>query len=239
MLLTRTRMLFGDKAMETLSQSKVLLFGLGGVGGSVAEALARSGIGEMHLVDNDTVDESNLNRQLFATKETIGMPKTEAAARRLSLVSDVRLRLFPIFFMPENADAIDFSVYDYVIDAVDTVAAKIAIIEHAQAARVPVITCLGTGNKTDPGKLLISDLYETSVCPLAKVMRHECRKRGLEGIKALWSTETPRKTSPLPDMVLPQGKRSVPASCAFVPNAAGLLIASRVVRDLIERGGNA
>ncbi|MBQ8136842.1 MAG: ThiF family adenylyltransferase, partial [Clostridia bacterium] len=170
---------------------------------------------------------------IYATKETIGVLKTEAAALRLSQVSDVKLRLFPLFYTPETADAIDFSIYDYVIDAIDTVAAKIAIIERAKAAHVPVITCLGTGNKLDPGRLLISDLYETSVCPLAKVMRHECRKRGLEGVKALWSTEPPRKTAPLPGMALPEGKRSIPASCAFVPNAAGLMIASEVTRDLI------
>ena len=231
MFLTRTRMLFGSAAVDRLQKARVLLFGLGGVGGSAAEALARSGIGFLHLVDADTVEPSNLNRQLFAARSTIGLPKTQAAKQRLQDVSDARIETSDLFYLPETADTIDFAGFDYVVDAIDTVAGKLAIAEQARAAGIPQICCLGTGNRTDPSRLRIGDLYETSGCPLARVMRRECRKRGIDRLRVLYSTEEPRV--PIPISAPEPGKRQPPASCAFVPPAAGLLIASQVVRDLI------
>ncbi len=224
--LERTRLLLGDEAVDKLLGSRVLLFGLGGVGGHAAEALCRSGIGQLTLVDGDTVAESNLNRQLFATLETVGLPKTEAAARRLrSIRPGCELDLRSLFYLPGQEEQFDFSAYDYIVDAVDTVSAKISLAERAYACGTPLISCMGAGNKLDPTALRVGDVYGTSVCPLARVMRTELRRRGIPRLKVVWSPEKPRQV-PLRD-----GQR-FPASCAFVPAAAGLILAGEVVKDL-------
>ena len=218
--------------MEKLAGSRVALFGLGGVGGYALEALVRSGVGALDLIDHDTVDTTNLNRQILALTDTVGRLKVDVAAERARAIDpDVRLTLYPVFFLPENADDFDFTRYDYVVDAVDTVAAKLALAEKAQAAGTPIISCMGTGNKLDPAQLRVADLYDTSVCPLAKVMRREARKRGITSLKVVYSREeamTP--VSPVPG----KAGRPAPGSTAFVPAAAGLLLASEVVRDLIK-----
>ena len=230
----RTRRLLGAAGMEKLANSRVPLFGIGGVGGHCAEALARSGIGHLTLVDNDNVAASNLNRQLFATAETVGLPKLEAARLRLlSVAPELSLTLVPLFVLPENAGTIPFGEYDYVIDAVDTVAAKLAIIEGAKNAGTPMLSCMGTGNKLHPELLEIADLANTSVCPLARVMRRELKKRGILHVPVVYSKEEP--LPPLEDEeALPEGssRRQIPGSTAFVPAAAGLLLASVVVREL-------
>ena len=232
--LKRTCRLIGEVGMERLKKSCVLLFGIGGVGGHCAEALARSGIGHLTLVDNDTIAKSNLNRQLFATAETVGLPKLEAARTRLlAAAPGISLTLLPLFFLPENADAINFAEYDYVIDAVDTVAAKIEIIVRATAAGVPVISCMGTGNKLYPEMLELADLASTSVCPLAKVMRHELKKRGILHVPVVYSRELPF-SSIEDEEEMPSGsaRRQIPGSTAFVPATAGLILAGAVVREL-------
>ena len=235
-IFARTRLIFGDEAMERLSRARVALFGVGGVGGYAAEALARSGIGAIDIIDNDTVSESNLNRQIIALRSTVGMYKTDAAAARIHDINpDCKVTGHRIFFLPENKDWIDFRQFDYVIDAIDTVSGKLSIIECADAAGVPVISSMGTGNKTDPSLLTVTDIYGTSVCPLARVMRHECRKRGIKKLKVVFSTEEPR--TPQKTETSANGK-PVPGSTAFVPPAAGLLIASEVVKYIAE-GANA
>ena len=235
-IFARTRLIFGDEAMERLSRARVALFGVGGVGGYAAEALARSGIGAIDIIDNDTVSESNLNRQIIALRSTVGMYKTDAAAARIHDINpDCKVTGHRIFFLPENKDCIDFRQFDYVIDAIDTVSGKLSIIECADAAEVPVISSMGTGNKTDPSLLTVTDIYGTSVCPLARVMRHECRKRGIKKLKVVFSTEEPR--TPQKTETSANGK-PVPGSTAFVPPAAGLLIASEVVKYIAE-GANA
>ncbi len=235
-IFARTRLIFGDEAMERLSRARVALFGVGGVGGYAAEALARSGIGAIDIIDNDTVSESNLNRQIIALRSTVGMYKTDAAAARIHDINpDCKVTGHRIFFLPENKDCIDFRQFDYVIDAIDTVSGKLSIIECADAAGVPVISSMGTGNKTDPSMLTVTDIYRTSVCPLARVMRHECRKRGIKKLKVVFSTEEPR--TPQKTETSANGK-PVPGSTAFVPPAAGLLIASEVVKYIAE-GANA
>ena len=218
--------------MRKLAESRVALFGLGGVGGYALEALVRSGIGALDLFDHDRVDVTNLNRQILALTDTVGRLKVEAAAERARRISpDVSLTLHPVFFLPENADEFDFTLYDYVIDAVDTVAAKLAIVEKAKAAGTPAISCMGTGNKLDPSALRAADLFETSVCPLAKVMRREARKRGITSLKVVYSREEPiTPVSPAPG----KAGRPAPGSTAFVPAAAGMLLAAEVVRDLIR-----
>ena len=234
----RTRLVLGREAVEKLKNARVAVFGLGGVGGYVVEALARSGVGALDLIDNDTVALTNLNRQIIATHTTLGMPKTEAAkARVLDINPGCRVTVHNLFFLPETADNFDFTRYDYVVDAIDTVTAKLALIEKCAAAGTPIICSMGTGNKLDPTLLEIADIYETSVCPLARVMRAECRKRGIKSLKVLYSKEEPiaPKTGDVDD---PEetGRRAVPGSTAFVPPAAGLIIAAEVVRALsIER----
>ena len=218
----RTQMLLGEDAMERLATSRVAVFGLGGVGGHVVEALARSGIGALDLIDNDTVALSNLNRQIIATENTLGELKTEAAkARVLSVNPNCRVTLHNCFFLPENADTFDFSAFDYVVDAIDTVSGKLAIIEKALAAGVPVISSMGTGNKLNPAMLTVSDISETSYDPLARVMRRELKKRGITSLKVVWSRES-------------GSRRSTPGSTPFVPGCAGLILASEVVRDLLS-----
>ena len=233
----RTRLVLGAEALTKLKNARVAVFGLGGVGGAAVEALARSGVGALELIDSDTVAVTNLNRQLIATHTTLGMKKTEAAkARVLDINPDCRVKVRNEFFLPENADAWDFTAYDYVIDAVDTVAAKLCLAERCAAAGTPIISCMGTGNKTDPTRLEIADIYRTSVCPLAKVMRRECRKRGIKRLKVLYSREEP--VTPKTDEVAEKeetGRRSTPGSTAFVPPAAGFIIAAEAVKDMIKR----
>ena len=225
-------MLLGDEGMERLKRSRVAVFGLGGVGGYVVEALARSGVGALDLVDNDTVAPSNLNRQIIATRDTLGMKKTEAAAQRVrSIDPTIRVKTFDVFLTRENAGDFTYSDYDYIVDAIDTVSAKIELICRAQAAGVPIISSMGTGNKLDPSRLRIADLSETRNCPLARVMRKELRRRGIEHVKVVFSTELPMDTPPSGETREASG-RPVPGSVAFVPSAAGLLAAGEIVRHL-------
>ena len=233
--LIRTRLLFGDEAIQKLQRSRVALFGLGGVGGYALEALVRSGVGALDLVDCDVFSESNLNRQLLATRETLGRLKTDVARERaLSINPDCRIRTHELFFLPGTKDQFDFSGLDYVIDAIDTVTGKLCLIEAAREAGVPIISCLGTGNKTDPAKLTVADLFETSVDPLARVMRKECKKRGIASLKVVYSTEDPvRPWREAPAPGQPR-TRDIPGSTAFVPAAAGLLLAREVVMALIQ-----
>ncbi len=227
----RTEKVLGADAMERLRKARVAVFGIGGVGGHVVEALARSGIGALDLVDHDTVALSNLNRQIIALHSTLGQKKVEAArARVLDISPGCRVTAHDLFFLPENAGDFDFSGLDYVVDAIDNVSAKIALILRCLSGNIPVLSCMGTGNKVDPSRLRIGDLSETSVCPLARVMRRELRRRGVEHLKVLYSTEAPRTPFPSPeDDPL---RRSTPGSTSFVPSVAGLLLASQVILDL-------
>lgn len=233
----RTEMLFGTEAMEKLREANVAVFGIGGVGGYVVEALARSGIGCLTLVDNDTVAESNLNRQIIATYDTIGKDKVSVMKERiLSINPEIEVITKNCFYLPERAAEFDFSQYSYVVDAIDTVTAKIDLVLQTRKAGTPIISCMGTGNKLDPGRLEIADIYQTSVCPLAKVMRKELRARGVEHLKVLYSKEEPRTplTELLPEEEKASGRRGIPGSTAFVPPAAGLMIAAEIVRELSE-----
>ena len=233
---SRTRRLLGDAAMARLAAARVAVFGLGGVGGSCAEALARSGVGALDLFDDDAVSLTNLNRQAVATHDTLGMPKVDAMAARIAAIAPrAAVEGHRMFYMPENADGVDLSAYDYVVDAVDTVAAKLELAVRATALGVPIISAMGAGNKLDPTKLVVSDIYETSVCPLARVMRRELRRRGIGRLKVAWSTEPP--APPRGEIEEAAGlhpRRSIPGSTAFVPPAMGLAIAAQVVRDLAD-----
>ncbi len=228
----RTEHVLGSAAMETLAASRVAIFGLGGVGGAVLEALARSGMGQLDLIDNDRVAASNLNRQLLATRETLGMDKVEAARLRVASINpDCRVRGYRTFFLPETKGQFDFSLYDYVVDAIDTVAGKLALIEACRAAGTPILCAMGTGNKRDPGQLRVCDLFETENDALARVMRKECRRRGIDRLKVVYSPEEPRCLG-LEIEEPGSRRRSVPGSTSFVPPAAGFLIAAEVVKDL-------
>lgn len=227
---TRTEMLIGKSAINKLTSSKVIIFGIGGVGGYVTEALARASVGNFLLVDHDTVSLSNCNRQIIATRDTIGRQKTEVMRERiLSINPAAHVECRDTFFLPENEEDFDFSKYDYVIDAVDTVTAKIALVEKAKRENVPIICSMGAGNKLNPAGFQVADIYETSVCPLARVMRRELKKRGINDLKVVYSKEPP---------ILPRenvdGERSCPGSISFVPSAAGLVVAGAVVMDLIS-----
>ena len=232
---SRTRLLLGDAGMARLAAARVAVFGLGGVGGSAVEALARSGVGALDLFDDDTVSLTNLNRQAVATVETLGMAKVDAMAARVAAVAPAaRVERHRMFYMPENAGEVDLAVYDYVVDAVDTVAAKLELAVRATSLGVPIISAMGAGNKLDPTRLVISDIYKTSVCPLARVMRRELRKRGVRRLKVAWSTEPP--AAPMGEPAEEAGlhpRRSIPGSTAFVPPAMGLAIAAEVVRELV------
>ncbi len=230
---SRTEMLFGKKAMQKLASARVAVFGIGGVGGYVVEALARSGIGALDLIDNDTVGLTNINRQIIATLETVGKYKVDIAAQRVKEINpDCAITAHKIFYLPETACEIDFINYDYVVDAIDTVAGKLAIIEKAHNCGVRVISCMGTGNKTDPTAFRVADINQTSVCPLARVMRRELKKRGITALKVVYSREEPLK--PLENSGEASQRREIPASCAFVPSVAGLIIAGEVIKDLIK-----
>lgn len=229
----RTEILFGAKAMARLAQARVAIFGVGGVGGYVAEALVRSGVGSFDLIDNDEVSLTNLNRQIIATYDTIGRPKVEVMRERmLSINPKADIAVRQCFFLPENQDEFDFSRYDYVVDAVDTVAAKIAIVLKAQAAQVPVMSSMGAGNKVNPASFEVADIYQTSVCPLARVMRQAMKKHGVKHLKVVYSKELPLAPAASSESKGTLG-RPVPGSTAFAPSVAGLIIASEVVKNLI------
>ena len=232
---SRTRLLLGSGAMEKLSRARVAVFGLGGVGGYVVEALARSGVGALDLIDHDTISTTNLNRQLLALHSTVGMPKAEAARQRvLDICPEIQVIAHSCFYGPETEELFDFTQYDYIVDAIDTVTAKLALIRRAKEAGTPILCCLGTGNKLDATKFQITDISKTSVCPLARVMRKECAKRGYKNVKVLFSTEDPIPSSEESTEELPEGRRSLPGSVAFVPSVAGLLIAGEVIKDLCK-----
>ena len=221
---SRLQMLIGEQALNKLKNRRVAVFGIGGVGGYVAEALARSGISNLDLIDKDTVSITNLNRQIVALHSTIGRPKVEVMKERILDINPAAcVRTWECFYLPQTKDEFDFSQYDYVVDAVDTVTAKLALIEQAKKCGTPIICSMGAGNKLNPAAFEVADISKTSVCPLARVMRQECKKREFTDVKVVYSKEKP---------VL---KTEVPASCAFVPSAAGLIIASEVVKDLINK----
>ena len=231
---SRTALLFGEEGLERLSAARVAVFGIGGVGGHAAEALVRSGIGAIDLIDSDTVSVSNLNRQLVALHSTVGKYKVDIARERfLDINPELKIKTYKTFYTPETAAEFNFSDYDYVIDAIDTVTGKIALVMQAQEAGTPIICSMGAGNKLDPSAFEVADIYKTSVCPLAKVMRYELKKRGVKRLKVVYSRELPRT----PDLSLTSEKpvgtrRTIPGSTAFVPSAAGLILAGKVIRDI-------
>lgn len=245
---SRTQLLYGKEAMDKLAASRVAVFGIGGVGGYTVEALARSGIGALDIIDDDKVCLTNINRQIIATRKTIGKYKVDVAEERIHDINpECKVRTYKTFYLPETQDQFDFSEYDYVVDAIDTVTGKLTIIENAKRLNVPVISAMGAGNKTDPTRFEVADIYNTSICPLAKVMRHECRKRGIDSLKVVYSQEKPIK--PLEDMsiscrqhcVCPPGtvrkcteRRDIPSSTAFVPSVVGLIIAGEIINDLTK-----
>ena len=253
---SRTRLLFGAENMKKLAGARVAVFGVGGVGGYVVEALARSGIGALDLIDSDTVSLSNINRQILALHSTVGRYKVDVARERIRDINpDCVVRTYRTFLLPENADTFDFSVYDYVVDAIDTVTAKIELVMRCTAAGTPIISSMGAGNKLDPAAFKVADIYQTSVCPLAKVMRHELKKKGIRKLKVVYSEE--KAMTPLPEEAEEAAvaaaenaaaldapaqertavkRRAVPGSTAFVPSAAGLIAAGEVIRDLLLPG---
>ncbi len=236
---SRTRFLLGTDAMEKLKNAHVAVFGLGGVGGYVVEALARSGVGSLTLVDHDKISLSNLNRQIFATMETVGMEKAKAAEKRVkSIHPDCRVTAICDFFGPDTRAPFDFSRYDYVVDAIDTVTGKLALVEACKETDTPILCSMGAGNKLDPTAFRVADIYKTSVCPLARIMRKECRKRGIEKLKVVYSEEEPIAPEiPETDPIwaeLPQGRNALPGSCAFVPSVAGFILAGEVIKDIIK-----
>lgn len=229
----RIRMIYGARGMEKLQKAKVAVFGIGGVGGHIAEALARSGIGQMMLVDKDVVSVTNLNRQIVALHSTIGKSKVRVMKERcLDINPSVIIEEKECFFLPENSDTFDFNGYSYIVDAVDTVSAKIEIIRKAKGCGIPVISCMGAGNKIDPTKFMVADIEKTTVCPLARVMRRELRSRGIKDVKVLYSTEKPVETVTDKDTET-KGNGTAPGSTAFAPSVAGLIIAGTVINDLV------
>lgn len=223
----RLRMLLGDDAFDKLRKSRVAVFGIGGVGGYSAEALVRSGIGEIDIIDKDIVDVTNINRQIIADTQTIGKDKTSVMEKRLRTISpDTIINPIKMFYLPENANEVDLSVYDYIIDAIDNITAKLELISRAKSANIPIISSMGTGNKLHPELLEVSDIYKTSVCPLARVMRRELKKRGVDSLKVVYSKEEPKKS------VISENGSHAPASAVFVPACAGMLLSSEVVRDI-------
>ena len=235
---SRTRLLLGEDGLSKLRHARVAVFGLGGVGGYAAEALARSGIGQLDLIDDDEINVTNLNRQILALHSTVGLPKVEAAKNRiLDIDPTIQVRTFRTFFLPENAAEFDFSKYDYVIDAIDTVTGKLELIAQAKSAGVPIISCMGTGNKLDPTGFRVSDISKTRGCALARIMRKECAKRGLKGVKVVWSEELPLESRMSAEEFQESqregsSRRALPGSTAFVPGVAGLIMAGEVIRDI-------
>ncbi len=232
-IFARTELIFGQAAMQKLGNSRVAVFGLGGVGGYTVEALARSGVGSLVLIDGDSVALTNINRQIIATLDSVGQPKTSVAAERISKINpDCKVETYNLFYCAGNADEIDFGKFDYIVDAVDTVAAKILIIKRAKECGVPVISCMGAGNKTDITALKVADIKNTKVCPLARVMRRELKKEGIDSLKVVYSEEIPAPS--VTGGEVKESGRPVPGSCALVPPAAGLILAGEVIKDLIK-----
>ncbi len=232
---SRTQLLLGATAMETLAASRVAVFGVGGVGGYTVEALARCGVGTLDIIDSDTVALTNINRQIIATHSTVGQYKVDAAAARIHDINPAAVvNVHRVFYTHETEKQFDFTQYDYIVDAIDTVTGKIALVMNAQAAGTPIICSMGAGNKLDPTAFEVADIFETSVCPLARVMRQELKKRGVKRLKVVYSKEPP--LTPIPDPhdleAQQEGRRSVPGSTAFVPSVVGLIIAGEVIRDL-------
>lgn len=226
----RTGLLLGEEGLEILENARVAVFGVGGVGGHVVEALVRSGIGAIDIVDNDFVSESNINRQIIATKDTVGRSKVEVMKERIAQINpDCKVVTHSCFYLPETREQFDFTQYDYVVDAIDTVTGKIQLVMQARETGTPIICSMGAGNKLNPAQFEVADIYETSVCPLARVMRQELKKRGVEKLKVVYSREKPQT----PQIEMWDGKKLVPGSVAFVPGVAGLIIASEVIKDLV------
>ncbi len=232
---SRTELLIGREGVERLASCRIAVFGLGGVGGYCVEALARSGVGALDLIDSDRVCLTNLNRQLYATRKTLGKLKADVAAERVGEIApDCVVRTYKTFYLPETAGEFDFHNYDYIVDAIDTVAGKLALVQNAAACGVPIISAMGAGNKLDPTMFEVADIYKTSVCPLARIMRRELKKMGIAHLKVVYSKEEP--ICPLPSEE-ESAKRQTPGSVAFVPSVAGLILAGEVVKDLIKTRG--
>ena len=232
---SRTEILLGREAVEKLKSARVAVFGVGGVGGYTVEALARCGVGQLDLIDSDTVSISNINRQILATHSTVGMLKVDAArARILDINPDCVVRTYPIFYLPDTAAQFDFTAYDYIVDCIDTVTGKLQLVERAVAVGTPIICSMGTGNKLDPSAFMVSDISKTSMCPLARIMRKELKKRGISHLKVVYSQEEALTPEVDPEELARTGKRQIPGSVSFVPGAAGLILAGEVVKDLIK-----
>ena len=229
----RTAMLLGEEAVERLRNARVAVFGIGGVGGYTVEALARSGVGQLDVIDSDTVSRSNINRQILATHSTVGMPKVEAAKQRiLDINPHCQVRTHMVFYTPETAPQFDFAQYDYIVDCIDTVTGKLALVQRAAEAGTPIICCMGTGNKLDASAFQVADISKTSMCPLARIMRKELSKRGIKHLKVVYSQEEALTPTGWEEEAAALGKRQIPGSVAFVPGAAGLILAGEVIKDL-------
>ena len=229
----RTQMLLGTEALEKLQKARVAVFGIGGVGGYTVEALARSGVGQLDLIDSDTVSISNINRQILATHSTVGMPKVEAAKKRiLDINPDCVVRTYQMFYLPETADQFDFTRYDYIVDAIDTVTGKLQLVQRAVEVGTPIICCMGTGNKLDASAFEVADISKTTMCPLARIMRKELAKRGIKHLKVVYSKEEALTPTGWEEEAAALGKRQIPGSVAFVPGAAGLILAGEVIKDI-------
>ena len=234
--LLRTAMLLGEEAVEKLQKARVAVFGIGGVGGYTLEALARAGVGQLDLIDSDTVSRSNINRQILATQSTVGMPKVEAGKKRvLDINPDCVVRTWEIFYTPETADQFDFTQYDYIVDAIDTVTGKLMLIQRAHECGTPIISCMGTGNKLDASAFEVSDISKTTMCPLARIVRKELGKRGIKHLKVVYSKEEALCPTGWEEEAKALGKRQIPGSVSFVPGAAGLILAGEVIKDLAAK----
>ena len=231
----RTAMLLGEEAIAKLQKARVAIFGIGGVGGYTVEALARCGVGALDLIDSDTISISNINRQILATHSTVGKLKVDVAkARILDINPACTVRTYPCFYLPETADQFDFTQYDYIVDCIDTVTGKLQLVERAAQAGTPIICSMGTGNKLDPSAFQVADISKTSMCPLARIMRKELKKRGISHLKVVYSQEEALSPTVDPEELERSGKRQIPGSTAFVPGAAGLILAGEVIKDLIK-----
>ena len=229
----RTAMLLGAEAVARLEKAQVAVFGIGGVGGYTVEALARAGVGHIHVIDNDSISLSNINRQILATHSTVGLPKVESAKRRiLDINPQAQVTCHQFFYGPDTAHFLDFSQYDYIVDAIDTVTGKLALVEAAKAAGTPIICCMGTGNKLDASAFRVEDISKTSMCPLARIMRKELGKRGIRHLKVVYSQEEALTPTGWEEEAAAIGKRQIPGSVSFVPGAAGLILAGEVIKDL-------
>lgn len=234
---SRTQLIYGENAMKKLKNSRIAVFGIGGVGGFTAEALARSGVGTLDIIDNDEICITNINRQIYATLSTVGRKKVDVAAERIADIDpSIIVNKHPIFYMPDTADQFDFSQYDYIIDAIDTVTGKLTLVENAKKADVPIISSMGAGNKVDPTAFEVTDIFKTTVCPLAKVMRTQLKKRGIKKLKVVYSKELP--ITPTCDTGEILSRRQTPGSTAFVPSVVGLIIAGEVIKDITGFRGN-